>query len=213
MWICRNEQQRGSGAGGAWLPDAVSSGLPSVSARVDAAVLEEGSWWETHLWVPAELPGGLLYRYWTPVPAWREPVIYSYYIMSELPLLTIAIPPWTDFISEPPFHSAVSLWALVWETEILFNIQHDWVTPLKYEVIKWEMLMMRFFSISNGTYWWHHSIFQVKQRQLVKHSIKLWHIFLLLFICALFILPAIYFIYNKNFGLIVMLTVTIGIAP
>lgn len=78
MNLHRDEQQRGSGAGGAWISNAESAGLPSISAWVDAAVLAEGSWREAHLWVPAELPGGLLYCYWTPVPAWRKPVIDAY---------------------------------------------------------------------------------------------------------------------------------------
>ncbi len=102
MNLCRDEQQRGSGAGGAWISNAQSAGLPGISAWVDAAVLAEGSWRETHLWVPAELPGGLLYCYWTPVPAWRKPVIDAYTLKCissiypsgkmQLPLLSITIP-------------------------------------------------------------------------------------------------------------------------
>lgn len=47
--LCRDEQQRGAGTGGAWVSNAGSAGLPGVSARADAAVLEEGSGREAHL--------------------------------------------------------------------------------------------------------------------------------------------------------------------
>lgn len=70
----RDEQPRGAGAGGARLQDAVSTGLPHLAARADAAVLEEGRRGAAHLRVPAGLPRGLLHSHWASVPARGQPL-------------------------------------------------------------------------------------------------------------------------------------------
>lgn len=77
VYMCfafRHEQPRGSGAGGARLQDAVPPGLPHLSARADAAVLEEGCRGATHLRVPASLLGGLLHSHRASVPTRRQPL-------------------------------------------------------------------------------------------------------------------------------------------
>lgn len=60
--------------GGARLQNAVSSRVPRVPAWPDVNLLEERAWREAHVWVPAELPGGLLHLHGASVPAGREPV-------------------------------------------------------------------------------------------------------------------------------------------
>lgn len=70
----RNGEPRGVGTGGAGLQDAVSSGLPGVAARNDAALLEEGARRAAHFRIYPVLPRGLFHRHWATVPARRQPV-------------------------------------------------------------------------------------------------------------------------------------------
>lgn len=86
VWPPRYGEQRSSGSGGAWLQDAVSSRMPCISPWVDAELLEEGTWGETHLWVPAGLPGGLLHLDRASVPAWGQPVIKTVWICKNGPV-------------------------------------------------------------------------------------------------------------------------------
>lgn len=74
IWSCRYGEQRGVGPGGAWLQNAVPGRVPRVPAWSDADVLEERARGETHLRVPAGLPGGLLHLHGASVPAGGEPV-------------------------------------------------------------------------------------------------------------------------------------------
>lgn len=73
----RYEQPWGAGAGGEGLSDALCPRLPHLAPWTDAAMLEAGAWWEAHFWVPAVLPGGLLYFHRAAVPARRKPVTCS----------------------------------------------------------------------------------------------------------------------------------------
>lgn len=70
----RDGEPGGVGPGGPRLPDAMPGGLSRVATWADADLLEERGGGETHLWVPAELSGGLLHLDGATVPAGRKPV-------------------------------------------------------------------------------------------------------------------------------------------
>lgn len=70
----RHGEPRGVGAGGAGLQNAMSSGLPRVAARNDAALLEEGARRAAHIRIHPVLPRGLFHRHWATVSARRQPV-------------------------------------------------------------------------------------------------------------------------------------------
>ncbi|XP_064028612.1 tyrosine-protein kinase Fgr isoform X1 [Pogoniulus pusillus] len=70
----RDEQPRGTGAGGAWVPHAVPWQLPALAARGHGAVLAARARGAPNLRVPPGLPRGLLHCHRAPVPAWGQPV-------------------------------------------------------------------------------------------------------------------------------------------
>lgn len=68
--LCRHEQPGGAGAGGTRLPDALSPGLPHLSARAHDPLLEKGPRRAAHFRILAGLPGRLLHCDRAPVSAW-----------------------------------------------------------------------------------------------------------------------------------------------
>lgn len=70
----RDGKQGGAGASGARLSDALSAGLPRVSAWINEAMLEEGPRREANLWIYSVIFRRLLYSNRATVPTWRQSI-------------------------------------------------------------------------------------------------------------------------------------------
>lgn len=124
--ILRHEQPRGSGTSGARVQDALSPGLPHLTAWADAAVLEKRCWRAAHLWILASLPGGLFYSHWASVPAWGQPLKPG----SSKAVTENLGPSWLGPIKMYSFlSSGWTFWVSPWHWNISLSFYHMWPLP------------------------------------------------------------------------------------